>query len=405
MKTILVNPPSPYLLDDAAYPPSGLMYLAAALEALGTTVEIADLAGDRDWKKRAASLEADLYGVTCVTPNFNTVREICALLPRQKPILVGGPHATFLPRETLEKTGCSAVVTGEAEVIIGRVVDDLRNGRLEKIYRGGSVPVEAIPPPARHLVDLRRYHPGGVSAVPVYSSRGCPFNCSFCAKITGRVYRALPIDRVIAEVAALREQGFEYIVFGDDNIGIDEKRLRELLLRLKPLGVKFRLNQDVRGIREDLLALAREAGCIEISYGVESGSPGMLKRMNKQASREDNERAITLTRKHGLSARAYFVVNFPGETEATVAETIDFAAKTRPDKWLVSAFAPLPGSPAFNRPGDFGITWLSGNWEDYHLAGRDFTPCFESEGLDAATQRLLYRKLKDGLDEIAGRNK
>ncbi len=404
IKVILINPPSPYLVNDAAYPPSGLMYIAAVLEKIGHEPIIVDLSGGIDWRKKVGELDGDLFGITCVTPNFMIVKEIANLLPSDRPIIIGGVHPTFLPDDTLSNIRCNAVIKGEAEVVIKQVMEDLMKGSLKKIYDGGLIPVAEIPKPARHLVNLHRYYPGGEATTPIYSSRGCPFNCAFCSKVTGRIYRSLPIDRVIEEVQDVIKMGFRHILFGDDDIGIQSNRLKEILLDIKPFNLSFRLNQDAKTLNEDVISLAGEAGCTEISFGIESGSPKMLNLMNKKASIEDNKWAIQLTKAYGMKAKAYFVVNFPGENEETIKETIKFVRETMPDKWLLSAFAPLPGSPAFHHPKKYGINWISPKWEDYYIVGKDgsFKPCFTTDELTFEKQIYLHDILYQNLKEILG---
>jgi len=404
MKVILINPPSPYLVNDASYPPSGLMYVAAVLEKIGHQPMIVDLTGGVEWEKAVSKLDADLFGITCVTPNFKIVQRIVNLLPRDKPIIIGGVHPTFLPDDTLLNIRCTAIVKGEAEVVIKELIQDLEKGKLKKIYEGGLVDIKDIPKPARHLVNIHKYHPGGDVATPVYTSRGCPFNCFFCSKVTGRIYRALPIERVTEEVQEVIGMGFKNIVFGDDNVAVHKSGLKQLLLALRSFNISFRLNQDVTTLDEEIAALAAEAGCKEISFGIESGSPKMLQLMNKKASVQDNKRAIYLTKRYGMKAKAYFIVNFPGETEETVQETLRFVEETKPDKWLLSAFVPLPGSPTFHYPKRYGINWLSSNWEDYYLVGKDgsFKPSFSTEELSFERQIYLHDMLYRGLKEILG---
>lgn len=406
MKVTLINPPSPYLANDAAYPPSGLMYIASCLENLGHEVRIADLTGGINWQNelKVHMEDSDLFGITCVTPNFYIVQKIAELLPHDRPVVIGGAHPTFLPEDTLRNIRCDSIVIGEAEVVVKELMNDLSVGKLKKIYRGGLVDISDIPKPARHLLNLHKYRPGGDANTPIYTSRGCPFNCSFCSKVTGRVYRTFPIERVIEEVEEVIKLGFDYIVFGDDNIGILSEREKELLKALKPYKISFRLNQDAKTLKEDVVKLAAECGCVEISFGIESGSEKMLRLMNKQATVQDNIRAIKMTKDYGMRAKAYFVVNFPGETEETVYETLKFAEQTKPDRWLLSAFAPLPGSPTFLNPEKYGITWMSNNWEDYYLVGKDgsFKPCFTTSELTFERQIYLHDLLYNGLTEICG---
>jgi radical SAM superfamily enzyme YgiQ (UPF0313 family) len=402
-KILLINPPSPYLDNDVAYPPSGLLYLSAVLEK-EHDVSIIDLAGNPAWRDVVPTLSADLFGITCVTPNFRTVQEIAFLLPQNIPIIIGGIHPTFLPQDVLDHIRCDAVVQGEAEVSILELIDDLKKDKLKKIYNGGTVPIESIIKPARHLVDLHKYLPGGEHTTPIYTSRGCPYNCNFCSKITGQQYRVFPISQVMEEIEYVMGLGYRHILFGDDDIGIQPKRLKEILEKIQPLKLHFRLNQDARIIDEEILALAAEAGCTEISFGIESGSQRILDLMNKRTTVEASKKAIILTRKHGMKAKAYFVVNFPGEDDSSIHETLEFAQQTKPDKWLLSSFAPLPGSDTFQHPGKYDITWLSPKWEDYYLVGKDgdFKPCFETSELSIKRQIHLHDTLHMGLKEILG---
>jgi len=390
-----------------AYPPMGLLYLAACLEKIGHSIEIVELGGNIDWRHRTAEIQADLYGIQVVTPNFPICKEIVDLIKANqpdKPVILGGVHPTFLAEECLNNTRCDAVVTGEAETIIGKVVKEADNGELKsRIYSGGLVKVSDIPKPARHLVDLQKYLPGGEKTTTVYTSRGCPFNCAFCSRITGRTYREFPISRVIEEVEEVtQEYGFKHILFGDDDIGLNQKRVMEICNAIKRFDIGFRLNQDVRILSDETLQVAAEAGCTEISFGVESGSNKMLKSMNKGTTAKTNTRAIKMTQSHGIKAKAYFVVNFPGEDEVSVKETLRWAEETRPDKWFLSVFAPLPGSPVFENPEKFGITFLNKKWGDYYLVGKEgsFRPSFKAPGLNFEQQRYLHDLLHDGLVDI-----
>ena len=405
MKVTLINPPSPYLENDAAYPPTGLMCLATAIEEAGHVAEIIDLAGGGDWHEVVSGLEADMFGITCVTPNYDIVKEIAKELPDDTPLIIGGAHPTFLPDMVADETDCDAVCVGEGETVIRNMLEPVASGFLTgDVYYGDRVYAKDICKPARHLVDMRKYSPGSEKAAVIYTSRGCPYNCAFCSKLTGRTYRQLPLEWVIEEMKAVYRLGFTHILFGDDDIGIDNDRLKALMVLLKPYNITFRLNKDARNVDEETLELARQAGCTEISYGIESGSDKMLDAMNKKATVADNRRAIELTKQHGMKAKAYLMANFPGETEETVQETIGFIEETQPDKWLLAGFAPLPGSDTWNNPGKYGITRVSSKWEDFHIVGKngEITPSFETKYLTVDKQKQLYSMLRKGITDVCG---
>jgi len=405
MKTLLINPPSPYLSNDAAYPPMGLMYVAAAIERAGDSAEILDLAGTENWPAELDQSRYDgfdLVGITCVTPNIEMVREIINYTPPEIPVMVGGAHPTHLPLETIAYTGCDFVIRGEAEIIIPEVLKNFRHSN-KTVYGMEPVTVSDIPKPARHLVDLHRYAPGGDIATPVYTSRGCNFGCRFCSKLAGITYREIPLKQIVDEVCECRDAyGFRKIVFGDDNIAMNPKRLTELLTMLKPLDISFRLNQDARHNKQERFDLAWESGCTDISFGIESGSQRMLNAMNKQITVSRNAEAIRMTQNAGMEAKAYFMVNYPEETEESVKETLRFAEDTRPDKWMVSSFAPLPGSYAYTHAKELGILSMSNNWSDYYLVGKDgqFKPCFTTKYLTYEKQVELHDMMVNGLKEI-----
>lgn len=399
---LLINPPSPYLDNAAAYPPMGLLHVAAAFEREGCKVSVLDLAVDKYDPKLLKYTDADLVGITCVTPNVDIVADIVAALPRNIPIMVGGIHPTIFPNETLALTGCSFVVSGEIEKQASHIMSEFKRGT--RIFNGGIATPPDICKPARHLVDLHKYTPGGEKATPVYTSRGCPFSCAFCSKLPQSRYREIPIMQVMDEIEYCIGQGFRKIVFGDDNLGINPKRLRTIIEMINPLNIAFRLNMDARKPDERLYAAAYESGCNDISFGIESGSQKMLDAMNKQTTTATNALAIKKVQRTGMKAKAYFMVNFPGETEETVRETLAWAEACGPDNWLLSSFAPLPGSDTWMHPQNYGITWTSNNWGDYYLVGKNgsFKPCFETDYLTKEKQIELHDMMWNGLKEVLG---
>ena len=398
VRVLLINPPSTYLENDASYPPTGLMYLAGKIEALGHSVAIEDMAGGHPLDESEVG-EADLIGITCVTPNVRTVKSLIAELP-DKPILIGGAHPTFQP-STFEGIRNAIPVIGEADEIIRVIIEDSIGKTLKPVYEATAPPcVEEIATPARHLVDLHRYSPGGWGDCTVlYTTRGCPYSCRFCSKISGSTYRTFPISRVLSELEYCMSLGFKRFVFGDDNIVIERGRMKSLLSELKPYHIEYRLNQDARYLAPDVADLAHASGCVEISFGIESGSQKMLQLMNKQTSVAKNEETLKVAKKAGLRTRAYLVVNFPGETPESIKETIDSMRRARPDRVLISNFAPLPGSYVFAHPAEFDIDWMNTDWDTYYLVGKDgaASPCFTTKELTIEQQIANREQLMDGL--------
>ncbi|MFA5445430.1 MAG: radical SAM protein [Bacteroidales bacterium] len=406
MRVALINPPSPFLDNDAAYPPMGLLYVAGDLIRLGHEVEIIDLTGQPYAalsKDTFAGIDASLFGITCVSPNVYTVAGITNLLPNNIPVMVGGPHPSFVKDQTFyDIPQASTIVCGEAEGVLQHLMDDLAHGMLKHQYHSAVyIPPDLIPMPARHLVDLHKYSPGGEQATPIYTSRGCPYDCSFCAKITGRTVRSFSTNRILAELQEIREAGFKKFVVGDDNalVTFGNADRSHLLARISETGMTFRINQDARTADRELYQQYHDAGCTDISFGIESGSQTMLDQMNKRTTVEQNARAIETAQDVGLNVRAYYMVNFPGESPETVDETIRFNEEYPVDSALLSAFAPLPGSPVWKSPTKYGITWTSTRWSSYYLVGKcgSFAPCFKTEELSFDQQIENHTRLLEAL--------
>lgn len=393
---LLVNPPSPYLENDAAYPPMGLLYVAAAFEKEGCKVKVMDMAGGNS-QQLSVPPETNLVGFTCVTPNANIVRKLAREVPHYIPVMVGGAHPTFITENDLAQVQ----VRGEFELVAPYIIADAISKRLQHEYTGMLTPPDKMISPARHLVDLHRYRPGGEETTPIYTSRGCSYQCAFCSKISKNTYREVWDIRTFAEIdECILDYGFKHLLLGDDNFFLHKQHACSILEYIrKNHDVKLRINTDTRSIRKDILNVAQPAGCVSISMGVESGSQKMLDAMNKQVKVERNLESIRLIKEMGIAVKIYLISNFPGETEETVDETLEFVRKAEPDGVLVSNFAPLPGSPVYENPDKYGITWMSDNWEDYYLVGKlgMYHPCFESCGLSKKRQLFNYVNLKLGL--------
>lgn len=403
MKVILINSPSLFLADDRAQPPTGLMYLAASLEKNNYKVSIEDLAGRSDWEKRASELKADVFGVTCTTPNFSIVKRISEVLPENSLKIVGGAHPTFLSSETLSNTNFNVVVQREGDEILPEIINYFECGdHLDQIYDGGLVDIDNIPFPARHLVNLKDYHPEMAGhATTIFTSRGCPFNCAFCAKLSGNTVRFRNINKVIEELDIIvNEYGFQNIIFEDDHFCLKHNRAKKICDTIKEkFEINIRICPRADSVNKELLKKLRQAGVAEISYGVESGSQKMLDLMNKQLTVKQCKKAIKDAKDVGMIVKIYLIVGFPGETEKTVEETKRFVKKTKPDKWLLQNFVPYPGTDVWNYPEKYGVTWISKDYSKFYTVGREGKGgvVFRTKSLDEGKVRAFHDDLYDFL--------
>jgi radical SAM superfamily enzyme YgiQ (UPF0313 family) len=408
MRVLLINPPSFYLENDSAYPPMGLLYLAAVIEDMGHDVELLDLAlfDEIEAPLLKALDKIDLVGISCVTPNVPVVDRIIGFIHPSISVIVGGPHPTFEPFKTFNELGVSILV-GEGEEAIREVLRDLQyNKQIRDLYGGKLVNLKSVLRPLRKLIDLKRYYPGGVQGSPIYTSRGCPFSCAFCSKISGSYYRRFSLSIVLEEISeVIQDFGISHIVFGDDDIGLNPDLYQLIDLMKVPHRMKnvtYRLNLSARFRDDQIFETAFLTGCTEISFGVESGSQKILDSMNKNLTVQFAEEVIKRVKDYNIKSKIYLMCNFPGETEETIEETIKFVERTKPDSVFISAFVPLPGSDIYNNPLKYGITWVSDNWEDYYTVGknRNFGHCFETHELKFKEQEKLYNMLLKGVGLI-----
>ena len=370
----LVNPPQTNALDDKIDPPLGLMYLAAVLEKESFPVEIVDLAFVSRHKWKDAIGKPDIVGITVMTASFHEAKEILRLTKHNSPetvVVAGGSHPSCLPDETLRE-GFDAVIVGEGEYTFLNLVKNIYAGNgFDKLTISSQIDVNAVPFPARHLVNLKAYtrKVAGQPATSIITSRGCPYQCAFCDKSAhGAGIRFRAVQSVVEEIKQVIEKyGIRNFKFDDDSFTINRKRLYALLNGLKKLDIRFRCHGNARSDTYEDFVKLYEAGCRQIIFGIESGSQHVLDLINKQVTVEQNRQAIINAKKAGLVVRANLMVGNPGESWKTVEETLTFVKETRPQQWIVCNFIPLPGCPIWKDPSKYGIEILVRDWKQYFL--------------------------------------
>ncbi|MEA2063362.1 MAG: radical SAM protein [Gemmatimonadota bacterium] len=379
MRIALLNPPSYFLMDQKAFLPLSLLYLAGYIrERSGHQVEIHDLAGREDELERAlAGIDADLYCVTATTPQYPAAREILDLLHSRSSrakVILGGVHATSVPELCLAD-GWDHVVIYEGEQALLALAGDLEKERYApKIFQAEYISdIDTIPFPATDLIDCNEYgyNIDGHKAMTLITSRGCPFNCAFCSKeVWQRTVRLHSPDYIETLVRHLKAAfHFNYYLFVDDNLTLNKKRLLEIMKRLEPLGIKWRCYAHVRTTDRDMVRAMKRAGCIEIGVGIESGSQKILDTVAKGTSVEGNTAFLQMCSEESVEVNAFIMIGLPGETEETVAETRAWMENVRPGKFGYNIFMPYYGTPVFQCPEKYDIrilpmpdekTWVKG---------------------------------------------
>lgn len=358
-----------------SYPPLGLGYLAACLEREGHEVRIHDF-GLRPEVPVAQEVEEvvafgpDLVGMTSMTTSHHSLEEAAPLLKERLgvPIVVGGPHATTLPQETLRNPQFDYLVYGEGEETLLDLVRALEaEGKgldaIPGLYykRDGEVranpsrplirDLDALPFPARHLYAWEAYGlrtPDGQPMMTVLTSRGCPYHCSFCFKeIFGRTYRRRSPQNVVAELKEIVDRyGVRHIYFIDDLFTLDARRLQAMMEAFlqEGLDIRWQCLARVDRVTPDLLRLMYRAGCREIHYGIESGNPEILAATAKHIRLEQVRQAVEWTEAAGIASKGYFMLGLPGDTEETMEQTIAFAESLPLTEAMFSIATPFPGT-------------------------------------------------------------
>lgn len=216
-----------------------------------------------------------------------------------------------------------------------------------------------LPFPARHLIDLDSYHYfiDGVPAISLIAQLGCPFNCGFCGGRESPMLRKIRTrtpENIVKEMVHLyKTTGIKGFMFYDDELNVNKKMLSLMSLiakTQKDLGVKWRLRGFIKSelFTDEQAKAMYEAGFRWILAGFESGSPKILKSMNKKAKQEENTLCVEIAKRNNLKVKALMSIGHPGETTDTVLETKEWLLKTRPEDFDVSIITCYPGTPYYD---------------------------------------------------------
>lgn len=372
MRVCLINPPQMQLRQPRAYIPLGLAYIGAVLGEAGIEVKVVNLADTVVDTTVVEKLpEADFYGLTCVTATYRETVKLSRMLKqlRNGKVIVGGAHPSILPEETLHETGCDHVITGEAEYAFKNLVKGRPSGKI--IHAGIIKNLNELPFPARHLfeysdvVDETGIHGSEKKSTTIISSRGCPYSCRYCCRRHDmfKVFRYRSSENVYQELKLLKETyGIGHVRFIDDCFTANRKRVFELCHKIKDSEITFICITRADRVDYEMLKTLKESGCIQVDFGIESGSQKILDAMNKQITVEKALKSIQFAKNLGLTAKLFLMHGFPGETEQDIELSVKFVEKAKPTLITLSRFTPIPGSEIYHNPRKYGVTNLEDQW-------------------------------------------
>lgn len=369
-------------------PPLGIGYLLKVLKTIdGIEPIFVDCHLDRMENEtlldRLQTLDPMLVGFQVFSTNY---LDFCSLVPAVKRVcphtitVAGGPHISGLPEHTLrEIPSLDYAVQSEGEEALYELVTGLLNGVLDRtihtipnlVYRKhGSIvanPVRLIDvgrygAPDWELLQPDRYPPTqhgtfhkSSKVVPLLTSRGCPYPCSYCAGhlITGKKVRTRDVGEVADEIEFLQSRyGFEEFIIEDENFTYYKERVLAFARELKRRRIRcyFSFPNGVRPDRldEEVIQALKAMGTYIVGLGIESGSSATLKRVHKSWNLHDLQHTINLIKQHNMIVYGFFIFGFPGETREDFEQTIQFALRSGLDMAYFGNYIPLPGSEDFN---------------------------------------------------------
>lgn len=368
------------------HPPLGLGYLAAFLRQAHHQVSIFDgtlkNASLADFQKAVSKFRAELVGLTVLTRGYQQSKNIIHYLKQKHknlPIVIGGTQVTAAPKEVMKDLKADFAIIGEGELTLLELAMVIQKGKksFRKIMglgfktANGKVVInqprplikdlDSLPFPAWDLMPPKKYRIAPVlepakafPIAPILTSRGCPFNCSFCASnVTWRrKIRFRSPKNVLAEIKMLKNDfGIKEIHFCDDNFTMDIKRAEEICDFL--INEKINLSwQCPNGVRIDRLTLPllkkmKKAGCYALGLGIESGNQQILNKNNKNLNLGVVPQVLKNIKKVGIESYGFFILGLPGDNKNTIQETIDFALNNPFNRAWFNIFTPYPGSTAF----------------------------------------------------------
>jgi radical SAM superfamily enzyme YgiQ (UPF0313 family) len=421
MKITLVNPPYPHTgHQHPPFIPLSLGYLGAVSEKNGHEVNIIDCQAERlepeGFRKRISQADADVVGITSTTLTYKSALRIASVTKEVLPectAVLGGCHVTFWDENALKE--CSSldiIVRREGEITFIDLLEKLQsksslNGVQGITFRksdGGIARnedrpfmenLDDLPFPAFHLFPLGTFRRVGKIIFPLTTSRGCVYWCDFCTAVRmfGRKYRMRSPKNVVDEIEMLQNKyGESQFAFYDDAFTINPERVEKICeeIRQRKLAIHWDCEARVDMVNKGLLQKMSAAGCMAVWLGVESGSQLIIEKMHKKIKLDQTRSAFKAARELGMMTIANVVLGFPGETEQTAWETINFIRELNPGDVGFYIATPYPGTPLYELVKQSG--WLkTTDFNHYDTA----TPTFETPFLSMEKLReIRYKALQ-----------
>ncbi|HRY28762.1 MAG TPA: cobalamin-dependent protein [Elusimicrobiota bacterium] len=380
MKILLINPIT-RLNNYVSNLPLGIAYVAASLRQEGHDVRIFDLDahkyGKEDVRKTLEKCDYDVLGMTGIITSFQQQRWIIDEAKRVNPatpVILGGVGVSSIPELFFQQTKVDVVVCGEGDIAIREVLARLSDKKgLADVpgihYRQGGGVVknpprsvvrdpDTLPFPAWDLLPIEKYlcRPSPAwhkKNMTFLTARGCPYQCTFCQPTGGHLYRYRSIDNVIAEMKkAMGLYHYGHALLSDECWPIRRDRCFEFCEKVKPLNIEWSCTGRANLMDEPLVEAMADSGCVMVGMGYESASHIILKNIKKSQTAEHERKAIRLLQKYGIVPSTSYIAGLPGETPATLRETVDFIEDLDVPIFDFFFATPYPGTALY----DYAVT-------------------------------------------------
>jgi radical SAM superfamily enzyme YgiQ (UPF0313 family) len=363
-KVLFIEPrsPRPHIFSRVVIPRLGSVLLGTILQNQGTDVKVVvEEVHQPDY--RNLDFKPDLVGISSISSTAPRAYKLADFYREQGiPVVLGGAHPSFLPEEGLQHA--DYVVCGEGDQALPELVQAIEGGgdfsQIGNLaYREGDVihknpwrpfleDLDSLPIPNYNLIHHWRGNRGCIS---IATSRGCPFNCSFCSVILmfGRKYRANSVDRIVEEIKANGIRA-NHIFFCDDNFTANRQRIKELCERILKENLKIEWSAQVRveSARDpELLDLMARAGCYMVYVGLESINPATLKAYNKSQDLDSIKECVINFHKHGVKVHGMFVFGSEMDHYQVIRDTVKFSRGIDLDSLQYLILTPVPGTPVY----------------------------------------------------------
>ncbi len=404
--------------------PIGLISIAAYLEREGHRVHVHDclgpgaVTGSDENARIILSFEPDMVGFSATTSGFTDGYRLASIIKKARPgviILFGGVHISALGGSLLDRYGdIDYLCIGEGEETLAELAAGMDPKTIDGLaWRDGGKAITN--PPRAHIASLDALpfpayeklpgFPRGYN-LPLFSyirtpgatmitSRGCPYQCSYCDRsVFRRGFRYNSAGYIYEHMKYLRSRfGVRHVNIYDDLFTLNRGRIEELCGALvsRPLGIQFNCAVRVGHADDELLRLLKEAGCLMVSLGIESADQEILERHKSGVSLDEVRDTVARVRRRGLRAKGLFMMGLPGETEESIRATSDFVISLDLDDMNMAKFTPFPGAPIWNGIENEGT--LENDWEQMNCLNFVFVPrgIASRERLDELYNRHVKR--------------